>query len=117
MWRPCLALLLVALLASCAPPSPQTQIEDAERAALTPFKTQYSDIIMGYDFHGTRVDVSIDLNQYVTLEPDDESALKDEALKRWRSAWLASHPHQHAKLTLRFLDLRGHSVASGTTSA
>lgn len=118
MWRPSSsALLLVALLASCAPPSPQAQIEDAERAAMTSLKTQNPDIIMGFDFHGSGVDVSIDVNQFVTLDPDDEAALEADALKRWRTVWIASHPRQHAKLTLRFLDFRGRVQYRGSAKA
>ena len=111
------ALLAAVLVASCAVASHQQQIEDAERGALAPLKAQNPDVIMGFDFHGPRVDVSIDVNQYVTLDPDDEAALKDDALKRWRAAWAASHPHQHGTLSLRFLDFRGHVVATGSTSA
>jgi hypothetical protein len=100
-------LCAVLALSACGGPSPQEQIETSERAAMTPVKDTYPDVVMGFDFHGPVVDMSVDLNKEIDMDDPAEAAMKADALKRWRAAWLQTHPHQHAMLTVRILDFRG----------
>jgi hypothetical protein len=105
-----LALLFAAALffsACSSPPSKDEQTETAERNAMTPLKQHYPGAVMGFDFHGPVVDVSVDLNGMMDLSDDEDAALKAEAVKRWRAAWEQTHPKQHAVLTVRILDFRG----------
>jgi len=106
------------MLAACStPPSAAEKAADAERASMAPLKAAYPDVVMGFDVHGSAVDVSIDLNGMVSMDEDAEAAMKTQAVKQWRTAWLASHPHQHAMLTLRFIDFKGRADFTQTTKA
>jgi len=102
-----LALLLTA--AACTPqPTPQQQIDARETAALQPLKAQYPDIVVAFNFKGTtQLDIAIDANGYISTGDDDVDKFKKVALNDWRSAWSAAHPHEHANLTLRFVDFMG----------
>ena len=59
--------------------------------------------------------ISLDLQRYIEMDDDAVIALKRDALARWRSAWIAQHPHEHAVLHLRFIDFIGRKVADETT--
>ena len=98
---------LLSLAACSAPPTPQQVRHASERTQLARLQNAYSGTIVGFDFHGTTVDVSVDLNQLYSISEDNENALKAATLRAWRSAWLQTHPHQHAALTVRFIDFRG----------
>ncbi len=103
---PLLAAALFALGACASQPSPSQQVHATERAAMAPLKAHYPDVVMGFDFHGTTVNVSVDSNQLYQMDDDKEAALKAEALRTWRTAWLDAHPHQHGTLTMRIIDFR-----------
>jgi hypothetical protein len=101
------------LLVSCSsPPSQEEQTEAAERAALAPLKAAFPDVIMGYDFHGKSVDVSVDLNAMMSMDEDTEDAMKARALRDWSSAWRAQHRKEHGVLTVRIMDFRGRVESS-----
>lgn len=105
--------MLLSLLAACAPqPTPQEKIDAAETAALAPLKKQYPDIVTAFNLNGTRLDIAIDANGYISTGDDDVNKFKALALKDWRSAWSASHPHQHALLTLRLMDFMNRTWAT-----
>jgi hypothetical protein len=105
-----IGFVLSVVLAACTQPSAQDRIEAAERAALAPLKAKYSDLILGYDFHGRAVDISVDLQAYDDMDDDAEAAMERRALRDWRSAWLSQHPHDHGVLTVRFLDFRAETI-------
>ena len=64
----------------------------------------YSNAVTGFDIHGTRMDVSIDLNQYSLIDEASDDAIKQDALNRWKDGWRAENPGKHATLTVRLLD-------------
>jgi hypothetical protein len=113
--RPVAAVTLAFVVACSSSPSKTEQIEDQERAALAPLKAKYPDIIMGYDFHGQSVDVSVDLNAMMSIDEPVEDAMKAQALRDWKSAWLATHPNEHGLLTVRIIDFRGNQESKETT--
>lgn len=84
---------------------------------MAPLKAAYPGAVMGFDFHGSRVDVSIDMNGLEDLDDDTEAAMKAKAVALWRSAWTASHPHRHEKLTVRLIDFQGRPQFTLTTKA
>jgi hypothetical protein len=107
---------IVVLIAACSAPAPKQQSTDAEIAAMMPLKRQYSDVVMGFDVHPqTTLIVSIDLQQYIETDDETIAAIRHDALERWRAAWIAAHPHQHAVLHVRFIDFIGRKVATETT--
>lgn len=111
-------VVAIATIAACSPaPSPSQKTDAAERAAMAPLKASYPDAVMGFDFHGTTLDVSIDMNGLISLDEDQEDALKKAAVSRWRSTWRASHPHQHGTLTIRLIDFQGRPEFTATTKA
>jgi hypothetical protein len=112
-----LAGLIVLVSACSSPPTPQEQAEAQETAQLSPLKSHYPDVVMGFDIHGPRVDVSIDSNGLISMDEDKEDAMKAEALKLWRDAWRAAHPHEHANLTVRLIDFQGNPQFTETTRA
>ncbi len=107
------ALAVLLSLAACsAPPTSQQVRHASERTQLARLQNTYAGTIVGFDFHGTTVDVSVDLNQLYSISEDDENALKAATLRAWRSAWLQTHPRRHAALTVRFIDFRGNLESS-----
>lgn len=78
---------------------------------MEPFKSKYSDTIMGFDFKGTSVDISIDANALMSMDDDSEAALKSQAIRDWANTWRNTHPGKHATVTLRILDFRGTQYA------
>ena len=111
-----IAAVVVALTACNSQPSPDEQIETTERAVMQPLKTQYPDVVMGFDFHGTTADVSVDLNEEIQMDDAKEDAMRAEAVRDWREAWMRAHPHEHAHLLLRILDFRGNVSWKSATS-
>jgi hypothetical protein len=109
-------IVLAALLAACGTPSAQQRSNEAELDALAPLKQQYAGIVMGFDLRAKNtLIVSLDLQHYIEMDDDAVDALKRDALARWRSAWIAQHPHEHGQLHLRFIDFIGRRVADEST--
>lgn len=103
-----LAALLLLPLVACSPaPSPQAQTEQRERDLMGALKTQYPDVVTGFDFHGNAVDVSVDPDALLSMDEDAEAALKAASLERWKTAWTQTHKGAHATITLRLIDYRG----------
>lgn len=119
LWSRAGIALLLALAAACAPqPTPQQQIDAQETAALAPLKTQYPDIVVAFDMKGpTQLDISIDANGYISTGDNDVDKFKALAIRDWRSAWIAAHPHEHATLTLRLVDFMGRTWATEHANA
>jgi hypothetical protein len=114
--RRLLRIALVAMLAACSGPTPQERVHAAELYDLAALKRQYPDVVMGFDLrHDDTLVVSLDLQQYIEMDDDAVAALKRDSLARWRSAWIAEHPHEHALLRLHFIDFIGRRVADETT--
>ncbi|HLX26598.1 MAG TPA: hypothetical protein VKR05_06360 [Candidatus Cybelea sp.] len=110
------AAALAVLVAACSAPSQTRQSNDAEIAAMMPLKRQYSDVVMGFDVHPqTTLIVSVDLQQYIETDDETIAAIRRSALARWRAAWVAAHPRQHAVLQVRFIDFIGRKVATEST--
>ncbi|HEX8806803.1 MAG TPA: hypothetical protein VF741_07630 [Candidatus Aquilonibacter sp.] len=114
LWSRAGIALLLALAAACSPqPTPQQQVDAQETAALQPLKTQYPDIVVAFDMKGaTQLDISIDANGYISTGDNDVDKFKALAIRDWRSAWIAAHPHEHATLTLRLVDFMGRTWAT-----
>jgi hypothetical protein len=108
--------ILAALLAACSPPTPQQTAADRELVAMAPLKHQYAGLVMGFDVHphNTLV-ISLDLQQYIETDDDTIAAMKRDALARWRTAWIAAHPHAHGILHVAFIDFIGRKVATEST--
>jgi hypothetical protein len=110
-------IALAVLLAACGAPTAQQRANEAELDALAPLKRQYPDIVMGFDLRAKNtLIVSLDLQHYIEMDDDAVDALKRDALARWRSAWIAQHPHEHGALHLRFIDFIGRRVADESTN-
>ncbi len=107
------AVLLLALVA-CAPAKPSQN--DIAAAALAPLKARYPNVIMGFDVHGTSVNVSIDLQALDSMDEDKEDAMDADALRTWAKTWHAEHPKSHAKLTMHIIDFRGNQVTQASIS-
>jgi hypothetical protein len=45
-----------------------------------------------------------------TMEDSDQQTMKADVAGKWRDAWRAVHPREHAPLTVRFIDFRGNKV-------
>jgi len=108
LWSHTSITLALALLTACSPqPSAQEQRTAQETTALAPLKAKYPDIVVAFAPKGTRLDISIDANGYISTDDDVVTAFKARALQDWRSAWIAAHPHQHATLTVQLTDFIG----------
>jgi len=113
LWSRAGSVLLLALLCACASaPTPAQRIDGDETAALAPLKKHYPDIVVAFDLHGTRLDIAIDANTYDTTDDDVLAKFRQEAASDWQRAWRASHPRQHAALTVRMRDFMGRTWAT-----
>jgi hypothetical protein len=111
------ATLALATLAGCTGnTSPATAAANAETAALAPLRAKYDNTITGFDINGARVDVSVDLDKFDSMDPDDVPGFKANVLRDWSVAWSAQHPRRHAALTVRFLDYFGKTVTSESSN-
>lgn len=109
LWSRAGIALLLILGSACAPqPSAQEQIDAKETAALAPLKAAYPDIVVAFNMKGTtQLDIAIDANGYISIGDNDVDKLKARASRDWRTVWSQAHPHQHALLTVRFVDFIG----------
>ena len=109
-------LALAAIVAACSSPAPQQRADAAMLNDLAQLKRQYPDVVVGFELRPKdTVIISLDLQRYIEMDDDAVIALKRDALARWRSAWIAQHPHEHAVLHLRFIDFIGRKVADEST--
>ena len=116
--RPSIAVPIIAVLAACTTPSASDRVTEAELAAVAPLKAQYAGVVSGFDIRTPdTLTIALDLQRYIEMDDDAAAALQRHALATWRSAWLASHPHQKATLHLRFIDFIGRTVAVKVTRA
>ncbi|HVR46330.1 MAG TPA: hypothetical protein VMT95_06805 [Candidatus Binatia bacterium] len=108
-------IALAALLAACGP-TPEQRVHQAELNDLAQLKRRYPDVVMGFDLRrDDTLVISVDLQEYIGMDDDAVAALKRDSLVRWRSAWIAEHPHEHALLHLHFIDFIGRRVADEMT--
>jgi len=115
--RSLVGIALAVLVAACSGPTPQERVHAAELNDLAALKRQYPDVVMGFDLrHDDTLVISLDLQQYIEMDDDAVAVLKRDSLARWRSAWIAEHPREHALLHLHFIDFIGRRVADETTS-
>jgi uncharacterized iron-regulated protein len=106
--------LLAAMLVACS--SPASKRSDSELDAMAPLKQHYSDLVAGFEIRPeTTLIVSVDIQKYVEADDATVAAMKRDALARWRSAWLAAHPHEHGLLQVRFIDFIGRKVGTEST--
>jgi hypothetical protein len=108
MYRVFCAVLGLAAACACSGPSAQDAGTARETAHMQPMRSAYDDTVVGFDPHGTRMDVAIDLNAWETIDDDADAAIKVEALRRWKEAWTAENPGKHATLLVRLIDYHGH---------
>ena len=72
---------------------------------------------MGFDIRTPNtLIVSLDLQRFIEMDDDAVAAMERVAVARWRSAWLAAHPHAHETLHVRFIDFIGRKVAEKSTT-
>lgn len=108
---------LAMLVAACSSPSPRQRVVDSELADVTPLKQRYSGIVAGFEIRSPNtLTISLDLQSYIEADDDVIAAMKRDALRRWRAAWVAAHPHQHATIHVIFIDFIGRRVAHESTT-
>lgn len=104
------ALALIA--AGCSSPSPAERTATAELAEMAPLKRAYPEVVMGFDVgEPSTLTVSLDLQHFDEMDDDAVAAMEKSAVTRWRAAWSAAHPREHALLRIRFIDFIGRKVA------
>ncbi len=108
------AALVLAVVTACSAPSPQAASEAHAVAHMQPMREGNDDTVVGFEVHGTRMDVSIDLNAWETIDDDADQAIKDDAMRRWKEAWSAENPGKHATLTVRLRDYHGRTFFTET---
>ena len=110
---------MTAVTACSAPQSANERAQSAELAQLAPLKAKFPGVLTGFDIRGdATLVVAVDVQAIIdSMEDSDEAGMKAIVLDKWREAWRANHPHEHAKLTVRFIDYRGNKVFEGSTQA
>lgn len=100
------------LAAACASPSTNERAATSEVAQMASLKREYPGVVMGFDVRDpSTVIVSLDLQSFDEMDDDAAVAMKRSVLARWRTAWMAAHPHAHATLNVRFIDFIGRKIA------
>ena len=111
------ALCVLAGIAGCSSPSQQEQATSSELAQMTPLKTTYSGIVMGFDVRDeTTLIVSLDLQTYIGMDDDAASAMRRTVAQRWQKEWSSAHPGRHATLHVRFIDFIGRKIAEESSN-
>lgn len=101
---------------ACTSPSASERITSAELATLAPLQQHSDGLISGLDIRTPdTLIVAVDLQRYIETDDDVIAAMQRSAVAAWRSAWIASHPHQKATLHVRFIDFIGRTVAVKST--
>lgn len=109
-------MAIAVVVAGCAGREPGAALDaDAETAALAPLRAQYAGAITGFDVSGTTVKVALDLQKYDYMDSNAIPVFRRTVAEQWRKAWASRHPHEHALLTVRFIDYFGKTVATQTT--
>jgi hypothetical protein len=102
----------VLVMVGCSSPSPRERATSSELAQVSALKRDYSGIVMGFDVRDdTTLIVSLDLQTFIGMDDDAAAAMKHTVVARWRSAWSAAHPGDHATLHVRFIDFIGRKIA------
>jgi hypothetical protein len=105
------------VLAACAPAAPRTSPDLAkEQAAVAPLKTKYKDVVTGVEIKDRTLILYVEPNAMYSMDVDVESAMKAEALSRWKRAWSDTHPHKHATLRLSVRDYFGRELSTSSTT-
>jgi len=113
-----LLALVAAAVAACSSPSPHEQAVTNEIAQLTPLKTTYSGVVMGFDVRDdTTLLVSLDLQSYIGMDDDAAEAMRRAIVQHWAAAWSTAHSGAHATLHVRFIDFIGRKIAEKTVRA
>ncbi|HEY5258586.1 MAG TPA: hypothetical protein VIJ12_09440 [Candidatus Baltobacteraceae bacterium] len=101
-----IALAASLTLGACSAPESASQARsDKELAALAPLQTSAQGVITGLDIQNdTTLVVSLDINQWLSIEADEDAALEAQALAKWKGVWAKNHPAQHALLHVDFVD-------------
>jgi hypothetical protein len=105
-------VMTTLLLTACAAPEDPSQARtDREVAALGPLQSNSEGVITGLDVNNdTTLVVSIDLEQWSSVDEQDVAGFQAQALVRWKSTWSHEHPGHHALLRVVFADYHGRSV-------
>ena len=109
------ALLLASGCAPNRPPSPAEIARARELRHVARLKSEYKGVVMGVEAKGTLLSVFVDINGLDSMDADSEDAMQAKALKLWREAWSAAHPHRRATLYVRLRDYYGKTVYSEQT--
>ena len=102
------AALALVVIGACSGPSPEETSLARETAYMQPMRAEHNDTVVGFDIHGTQMNVGIDLNEWETIDDAADQAIKTEAMARWKAAWTRENPGKHATLTVRLVDYHGH---------
>lgn len=107
-----LTVLLACALAACSQTTARgsNPLLAKEQTAVASLKTKYKDVVMGTDVKGHTLLVYVDVNNLYSMDENSEDAMKADALSRWKAAWSAAHPDEHAKLDLSFRDYYGKEI-------
>lgn len=109
---------LVCALAGCAQttaPKADTVLA-REQSAVSPLKDKYKDVITGLEVKDRTLIVYVEPNAMYSMDEDSEAAMKADALKRWKSAWVKEHPRQHGVLRMDVRDYLGREISTTTTT-
>jgi hypothetical protein len=105
------------VLAACSSPAPSVNpVTAKEQSAVAPLKNTYKDVVTGVDVKGRTLILFVEPNAMYSMDEDAEAAMKADALARWKKAWSAAHPRQHATVRLSVRDYFGRELSSYTAA-
>jgi len=112
-----LAALAYALAGCAQTTAPKANTVTArEQDAVAPLKDKYKDVITGLDVKNRTLVVYVEPNAMYSMDEGAEAAMKAEALRRWKTAWVKEHPRQHGVLRVDVRDYFGREISTDSTT-
>jgi hypothetical protein len=111
--RAALLVTLACAVAGCAQTAP-ANVNTAlakEEDAVAPLKRQYKDVITGLEVKDRTLVVYVEPNAMYSMDEDAETAMKAQALSRWKKAWASAHPHEHGVVRVVVSDYFGREIS------
>lgn len=111
------AAVFGCILAACSQPAPSVNpILAKEQRAVAPLKTNYKDVITGLEVKDRTLTVYVEPNAMYSMDEDSEAAMKAQALRRWKTAWTSTHPHEHGTLYVIVSDYFGRKLFTSSVT-
>lgn len=109
---------MVCALAACAQTATTTVDPTLvkEQDAVAPLKEKYKDVVTGVEVKDRTLTLYVEPNAMSMMDEDAEAAMKADALKRWKTVWVRTHPHKHGTVRMVVRDYLGRELSTSSAA-